>query len=309
MSPQTLIDRYAHDVANRLPPRLRADVTAELQALLREEFAAQPNADLDAAKALLVKFGAPDDVAARYAPPTLVVEARDTRLFWAVTAWTIGLMAAFGLVLGFVTPDQVSDDAIATELGERALQALGVITLVFWAIGAWRRNHPMERWNPAHLPPVRDPDHIHRAGQIAAILYFCLGTATLVAPTMFLGFFFGGHLPAAARAAFVYDPGFLALRGPVLLACMIAGIAVLTWATIEGRWRRATQLVALVTGAATVAAMLWVLRVGPIFTANESDQVTKGIMVIIAIVSVIDIGFKTRRYLANPTAPLSAERT
>jgi len=113
MTPHDLINRYVHDVTRRLPERLREDVSAELRALLSEELAGQPNPDLEAAKALLLRFGAPDDVAARYAPPALVVEARDTRLFWLINAWLAALFGVTAFVGALAAPGIADNAAIA----------------------------------------------------------------------------------------------------------------------------------------------------------------------------------------------------
>jgi hypothetical protein len=68
-----LINRYAHEVGQYLPHRLRADVEAELRSLLTdsvEERARAEGVPADDALAgtVLREFGTPKDVAARYAP-------------------------------------------------------------------------------------------------------------------------------------------------------------------------------------------------------------------------------------------------
>jgi hypothetical protein len=201
MTPHDLIDRYAYDVSRRLPQRMRADVNGELRALLHEELASQPDADLDAAKALLVKFGAPDEVAARYAPPALVVEARDTHLFWRVNAWIAGLVGVFAFVAGVAGPAPLSAAASGAFI-ERTLQGVGFVTLIFWLVGYARRRSTSKRpWNPAQLPRVRDRDHINRVGNALAIAYFTVGAIILSAPATFLNLLFGGKFPPAAQAA------------------------------------------------------------------------------------------------------------
>lgn len=306
MSPQDLLDRYAHAVASRLPARQRADVTAELRALLTEELNAQPNPDLEAAKALLLRFGAPDEVAARYAPPALVVEARDTHLYWRViftiSAVLIALAAASAAAPS-ETDSLEASRALSGELALRLLETVGLATLIFWMMGASRRAAGRVRWRPERLPPVRDPDHIARLPMSFAAAYFVLGTAVLIAPQHALGLCFGGELPVAARPSFTYDADFRATTGPLLLVSLIASIAVLVWAIAEGRWRRLTRLLSFAIGVATALLMLWAIRAGPIFVGRESDQLTKAIVAIIAVVSIVELFVQGRRLFAGGPPP------
>lgn len=300
MTPQDLLDRYVYAVSRQLPARQRADVGAELRALLDEELGAQPAPDLDAAKALLVRFGAPDEVAARYAPPALVVEARDTRMFWQVNGIIALVIGAVAFVGALTSPELVNDPRASgvfyTMLLERLLVIIGVTTLIFWAIGAMRRRNTVaQTWKPASLPPVRDPDHVNRVGTWASVAYFIVGTLTLVFPTQILSVFWGGQMPEPARAALAYDPQFYTERGPAMLVFLIAGIAVLALAALHGRYTRNLRIAQIVVNVASAGVMIWLLQAGPIFIAEPADQMVKLGLAIFAIVCLIDAAVQSRR--------------
>lgn len=309
MTPQDLIDRYVHAVAERLPQRQRADVSAELRALLREELEAQPRADLEAAKALLLRFGAPDEAAARYAPPALVVEARDTRLYWRINGVIALIVGVLAFVGALTAPGTGADEAartLYTTLLERLLTAVGSVTLVFWMIGWLRRRNPEAHgWKPAHLPPVRDPDQVHRVGWTFALLYFALGALVLAFPSTFLAFFWGGDMPEPARAALTYDPEFFAGRGRALFAFIIASLALLAWVIVVGRWTRHARIAQVVINVGFAGVMIWALRAGPIFVAEPADETMKAALAIFAIVCLIDAGLRARRVWGGGGAPLA----
>ncbi len=299
MTPQDMIDRYVYAVAQRLPLRQRADVSAELRDLLTEEFGGQPNADLDAAKALLLRFGAPDEVAARYAPPALVVEARDTRMFWQVNGVVALIVGSVAFVGSIADPNVAADlrgEGVAyADLIGRLFQIVGIVTMVFWMMGALRRRNPARpSWTPAALPPVRDPDHVHRIGWTFALLYFTAGALVLAFPTTLLAPFWGGEMPEAARAALTYDPDFLATRGRALFVFIAASLALLAWVIVSGRWSRNARIAQVVINAGFAGVMIWALRGGPIFVTEAADQTMKAALAIFAIVCLVDAGFRAR---------------
>ena len=84
MTADELIDSYVANVVTLLPRRQRRDVAQELRVLLREEADAAASGQASreqAASALLVGFGRPADVAARYGSPVTLIDPADTRRF------------------------------------------------------------------------------------------------------------------------------------------------------------------------------------------------------------------------------------
>ena len=78
MDADALVDSYIADVVRHLPRAQRADVAAELRSLIDDELAERGR---DGAKDLLVGFGRPAQVAARYGPPLTIIDPADSRRF------------------------------------------------------------------------------------------------------------------------------------------------------------------------------------------------------------------------------------
>jgi hypothetical protein len=110
MHADDLIERYVADVARLLPRRQRADVALELRTLLLDELqeraaAAGRAADEAMARELLVGFGRPAEVAARYRPTLAIIDPADSRGFVRAAVagvtiiWVLGLVNALRRVL------------------------------------------------------------------------------------------------------------------------------------------------------------------------------------------------------------------
>jgi len=104
-----VIARYVDDVTRRLPRRQRDDVAMELLALLREELEARAQAaghapDETIARALVVAFGRPAEVAARYRPPVVVIDPAETRAFLWLSGAGLGIIWAVGLAVVAAAP-------------------------------------------------------------------------------------------------------------------------------------------------------------------------------------------------------------
>ena len=116
-----LINRYAHEVGQHLPHRLRADVEAELRSLLTdsvEEKARQAGIPADEALAATVlrEFGAPKDAAARYAPESQYLIG--PRLYPSyVTAVKVMLAVLAAIVLALVVAGPVPGPRGPTQPG------------------------------------------------------------------------------------------------------------------------------------------------------------------------------------------------
>ncbi|WP_061293867.1 HAAS signaling domain-containing protein [Herbidospora cretacea] len=97
MNAAELIDTYVADVAKRLPRRQRGDVAAELRSILLDELG--DRADPADARRVIDAFGRPEEAAARYRPPLVVLDPADTRRF---LHWSAGGLAVIW-VLGAVS--------------------------------------------------------------------------------------------------------------------------------------------------------------------------------------------------------------
>jgi hypothetical protein len=296
MTADDMIDSYVADVVTLLPRRQRRDVAQELRVLLREEVdaaAGERESREQAARALLAGFGRPADVAARYGPPVTLIDPADTRRF--LTLATAGaVLIPFAAILNELT----SQAAPRRDLGQAIEKAwpgvlawLGLLAAGF-AVAAWaRRRRPDAEWKPRPMPT----DRISRPGRAAAIIFFVLGTLTLVNPAWLIRTVSGGRAAPAAYAAFAYDEGFLRLRGPVVLGLMIAGLIILAILLWEGRWRPWIRQAERVHSLAVCIALTWAVAAGPVFKATPTDRSVKGAASLIILVTLVDLAVRTRR--------------
>ena len=189
-----LIDRYVFEVGHYLPARLREDVQAELRSLLTESVEARARAagraaDPALAAETLREFGRPRDVAARYAPqqqyligPRLYPGyVRALEIMVPVLAAVVVILIALGRFGhgGEVPALSVLARATGSFFNAVAFQA-GVLTLVFALV---ERAMQFEKadgrpWDPATLPPVKDPDRISYFGRIG-FLYLIAAVAVI----------------------------------------------------------------------------------------------------------------------------------
>ncbi|MET7419463.1 hypothetical protein [Dactylosporangium sp. NPDC005555] len=285
MTADELIDNYVADVVGLLPRAQRRDVALELRALLAEEVAAAGD---DRARELLEAFGRPAEVAARYGPPVTLIDPADTRRFLTLAGGGAALIA-YAAVLHELTertgPQRDVERAVQQSLPVM-LAWLGLL-LAGFAIAAWRRRRrPDKGWRPRSVPT----DRINRAGHAAALAFFVLGTLVLLDPARAVG-----AIAPAAREGFVYDEGFLRVRGPVVLAVLVVSLlieAVLVW---QGRWRRLLHRVDVVHGLVMCAVLTWVLGAGPVFAAAVTDEAAKGWVGLLVLVAAVDLAVKTHR--------------
>ena len=311
MDPQVLIESYVDDVVRRLPRRQRADVGLELRSLLAEELAARASGgapDEAMTLALLRGFGRPQEVAERYLEGgfTIIEPAEAPRFIWLALGgvalqWALSLPAE---MLGDKTrggpPGSIADAAYHLErwwLG----QGLGALwwpgfLIVLVIIVAWaRRRWPQhEGWTP---PRVLDPDRINRpltAVGLAAWAAYMVFLA--VSPTL------ASRLPEPLAMVFAFDDGFLLTRGFWLFPVWLCDFAIVVTVFLHGRWRRPTRTASLIAELALCAVLAWFAS-GPIFQAKAADEITRAILLLVAVFSAIVLALKTWREFGSSRLP------
>jgi hypothetical protein len=297
MTAEDLIDSYVADVVTLLPRQQRRDVAQELRMLLREEASAAADGEASqeqATRALLARFGRPAEVAARYGSPVTLIDPADTRRFLTL-AVAGAVLITFGAVLNVLSsparPQHASGQAIETAW-PAVLAWLGLLGISF-AIAAWaRRRRPQAMWKPRPMPA----DRISRPGRAAAIVFFALGTFALADPAWLIRTVSGGRAAPAAYRAFAYAEGFLRLRGPVVLALMIAGLLIQATLLGQGRWRPWLRQAEMVHSLAVCIVLTWAIGAGgPVFLAAPTDHAVKGAASLIILVTLTDLAVRTRR--------------
>jgi hypothetical protein len=297
MTADELIDSYVAAVVMLLPRKQRRDVAQELRALLREEADAAAGGQASreqAARELLAGFGRPADVAARYGSPATLIDPADTRRFLTLAIAGAALIP-FGAVLSELTGHAGLRRALALGAEKAVPGVLAWVGLLVagFAVAAWaRRRGPDAGWKPRPLPT----DRVSRPGRAAAIIFFALGTLVLTDPAWLIRTVSGGHATPAAYQAFAYDEGFLRLRGPVVLALMIAGLLILAALVWQGRWRPRIRQAEMVHSLALCVVLTWAVAAGPVFTAAPTDRAVKGAASLIVLVTLIDLAVRTHRH-------------
>lgn len=290
MTAQEMVRRYVHAVTRRLPASRRGDIGMELASLLEEEIGGRVAAgatEAEAASAAITRMGQPDAVAMNYLQTAPVIEARDTRVFMKAMAIGFGALCVLAVSVvisdprATVEPDfsqRVTDDAVST-----VLQYLGVLTLVFWGVGIWRRNARKRAWSPASLPSVPDTEAVNRPLAVLSLLFWSAGLGVLVAgPANVFTALSGGAAPAALLEAFAYDVDFLASRATVLWTALAVSIAIAGWPVIAGRrataWRRAESTATILLSLLIYAVLL----AGDVFAQEPTNGIMKLAMAIFA---------------------------
>lgn len=273
-----IIDRYVHAVGQYLPHRLRADVEAELRSLLAESVqerahAAGASATEELASAVVREFGAPKDVAARYAPePQYLIGPRLYPAYVVAVKVMLPVLAALVVVLvllgRFQEPGEPPSPAVFARATGRflwgALENLGIMTLIFALVERATRHQEAAgaAFDPASLPRADDPDKISYFGRIFALYVIAmLVVAFNFFPTWVAVFVFHGSegtwYPLLA-------PGFsryLPLLNAWWLAAFVLGFMVLR----DGRWRRTTRWADFALEVANAVILLLIVTGPPAF--------------------------------------------
>lgn len=269
MDVPVLIELYVNDVTRHLPRKQRADVGAELRALLREELSGKTP---DEATAALRAFGRPSEVAARYHPMFAIVEPADTRAF---------LLAALGgaVVLALIAAPVIARGG-KDFLNLLMLAWLGFLVIWFgiksWAIRQWPASN---QWRP------RDRERANRFGTAALIAVILLGMVSYGAPQwVFSTLTHGGRLAPWLS----YTDDFQFHRLPWLIGTWGLTALVLVAVLIEGRWRPWSRFATLVLNGAVIVILSW-FRFGPaMFVTQEVDANVRGFLALAIGIVLID---------------------
>lgn len=292
-----LIDRYAHEVGQYLPSRLRSDVEAELRSLLAESVegrarAAGRPADDGLAAEVLRAFGTPREAAARYAPePQYLVGPRLYPTYRAALRIMVPILAAIVLTLVVIgqfrhpsgSPSMAPFIRATASFLSALLLNFGVMTLIFALVerATQTREAVGAPWDPATLPPVNDPDRISSFGRIFALY--------AIAALALLFNFFPDWV-----AVFVFTNGDSRVY-PLLTQDFGRYMPVIdTWWALafalnlvvlrQGRWRPATRWAYFGLEVFNAVILLLIVTGPPVF---HYDLLAKLVLQVFIVVSVI----------------------
>src|SRR3990167_224057 len=303
MNANDVIEAYVNDVAVQLPRKQRNDVAFELRALLNEELQARADgsgrvADAGMAIDMLQAFGQPAEVAARYRPTLVVIHPVDGHAFVRLTVigllviWTLGLIAQLGAPIQSADQFLIALGQWWTKTVIASLWWPGALA-VYFAIAAWtsRRWPQSQAWKPGaagHTPGGR-------AALVMGLVGIALGLFVLTEPRWVLDAFWGGNAAPAAYEALTYTEAFRHSEGVVLWLLVATNIPLLAAAIVAGRWTTLMRRVQTAGSLATCAAMAWAVAGGPIFIRPAADSMTKGLMVLIIVLTLLELGIRLHR--------------
>jgi len=257
MKPADVIESYVRAVAAQLPVKQRADVAAELRALLAEELG---DGDVAAALALVRRFGRPSEVAARYHTPYAVIDPPDTRSFV--------LAAVVGAFLIPTTNQRLPFSINPATAQLWFLAWLGVLVILF-ALKSWaaRRWPDAFHWKPS---AVRDYDRVQWIEQVALIGILVFYEVAYLLPGPVISALSGGRV----------DPGLLVytqdfanpLRMLWFALCVPLLIALEAMVTLQGRWSRLTRTIEIMLFMLAGTQLGWHASYGDIFTNAQADR-------------------------------------
>ncbi|MCW2881611.1 MAG: hypothetical protein JWQ95_5711 [Sphaerisporangium sp.] len=310
MLPDEFINGYVDDVVRLLPRRGRRDVALELRALLVDALAAKAAdagraADEAMARELVVGFGRPAEVAARYGPVFTIIDPADSRRFLWLTVAGMGffwLFTSMPVLMRF----PVSSVAEAVSLlagwwrffGLNFLWWPGLLVVCF-AVTAWlrRRRSGATAW--AHRR--KDGDQISRAGYIAVIIMDVCLLPVLINAGALLDFLFEGQSAVKAHQLLAIDENFLSYYGPWLLGLLVVHLALYVVLVVQGRWRSLTLRLDIGLTFAMCGVLAWLVLAGAIFQAEPINRWAEFLIVLVILFALVDASLKVRRELRRAT--------
>jgi hypothetical protein len=268
-----LIDRYVIEVSRHLPEKTARDIATELQSSLddaleaREAAAGRP-ADEAMATEMLLAFGHPEAVAARYREPRSLIGPAWYPSFAYVAVTVIVVVTVFNagslLVRAIVSPDTVNTGTLLTAL-EDYIQSVfvGVALTVFVIAGLERifggsAEEDFGRWDPAELPPagLADRDAVDNAD----VEHGIVGNVVMVVLLLFFPRWLG--VPWGHQYQYTIVPlADLGIRLPVaLLTAFWAGALAVNVVLLRRKhWTRALRYVEVAVGVIAGAALVTML--------------------------------------------------
>jgi hypothetical protein len=287
-----LMDRYIYDIGRKLPAKQRKDIEKELSSLLADSLDARAEghepteADVIA---VITDFGAPAEVASRYAGERYLIGPRLFDLYYLILRIVLAV-TAFGLVVALIVSlaiDTLSGQDVFRKvllfipnLFNAGITSFGFITLIFFLIerfadrDALQKELRQQKWSPQDLPQIPGKaDRIGKAGPIAAICFTLLGLAFFNLSPEWLAFTPSLNL----GSDFVFIP---LLANEALAAYLpfwnIGWIIILVIQTIllqRGRWELGTRVAYIVQQFYSIGVLAYMMA-GPSLIVGDAITTT-----------------------------------
>lgn len=306
-----LIDRYITEVSDRLPEKLREDLSKEIRSLIEdtlEDRAAQTGKPVDdeaLVTEVLKSFGSPAKMAASYLPPRYLIGPRLYPIFWLVFRIVLGIAAlVWAVTLGVnlaETATSMSDGVsiFAKSLGEfltSALAILGNVVFVFaiieWAMPKLTKDKESS-WDPRSMDDRREQDKVGLGESIAGIVFTVIVFLlfNLYPQWVGVGFLEDGTMTFSP----ILTDAFFRLL-PALNVLWILQVVMYAILIRESKWTGFTRWMNIILDAAAVCiivlmligAPIAVLPAGTIFGSdpdlvNIFSKLVSGILIVIGL--------------------------
>jgi hypothetical protein len=268
-----LIDRYVVEVSRHLPEKTARAIETELRSSLRDamdahEAAAGRPADDALVAEVLIGFGHPEAIAARYREPRSLIGPAWYPSFQsvAVTVLTVLTIYKLGglLVRAPVSPGGITAGDLVTALGDYVEAAfVGVAMSAFVIAGLERvfgggREEDFGRWDPLDLPPADLPDR--DAVDNADLEKRIIGNVIMIVLVLFFPAWLG--VPWGHQYRYTIVPlADLGIRLPLaLLTAFWAGALALSVVLLRRKhWTRALRRLEIAIGLTAAAALVAML--------------------------------------------------
>jgi hypothetical protein len=268
-----LIDRYVVEVSRHLPDKTARAIETELRSSLRDAMGAQEAAagrpaDEAMAATMLVGFGHPEAIAARYRQPRFLIGPAwyPSFQFVAVTVLAVLTIFKFGglLVRAIVSPGGVTGGDVLAALRDYLEAAFAGVAMSAFVIAGLERvfggSHEEDfgHWDPRDLPPadLHDRDAVDNADLEKRII----GNVVMIVLLLFLPHWVG--VPWGHEYRYTIVPlADLGIRLPLaLLTTFCAGALALNVVLLRRKhWTRALRYVEIGVGMVAAAALVAML--------------------------------------------------
>ena len=304
-----LIDRYVVEVSRHLPEKTALAIETDLRSALRDamraqEAAAGRPADEVMAVEMLLGFGHPEAIAARYRQPRSLIGPAwyPSFQFVAVTVLAVVTVFKFGglTVRAIVSPGGVTIGAVVAALRDYLEAAFVGVAMSAFIIAGLERvfggsgEEDFGRWDPHELPPVglADRDVVHNADLERRIITNVVMLALLLFFPDWLG------VPWGHQYQYTIVPlADLGIRLPLLLLTAFWAMALALNVVLLRRkhWTRALRVLELANGVVAAAVLVAMLVTAAPARIDEAWFAARGWIVDSA--ELLGAGGKIRRLL------------
>jgi hypothetical protein len=284
MRASEVIETYIDDTVRLLPRRQRSDVATELCSLLTEELNARTQQsegppDESLALSLVRNYGQPNEVAARYEPPWVIIDPADTTGFIRAAAIGVSALVLFGAISTRLPSVSETVDSLV-KIG--ILVWLGILVVAFGAKSLIRR-----RWPATVLWQPHDRDRANRIGTAAIVPIATFVVVLYAAPTWVLDHISGGRFESSWAA---YTADFQQVRLPLFIGLLAGLLALLSFVAIQGRWSRLTRRINIGLNLALACLTLSLAVEGNIFQSSQADQIARNVLALVGVIYLPSVG-------------------